>query len=174
MTTPRENLLKERRGVPSRRMPRMRESLRPAEFAHDESRWPLVRVTCPKAEVDVTSLESHLRYLDSVLARRRPYVLVIDARGSAPMDARSRDRMRQHRMANNEAMGQLQRGVAIVVDCTLQRAIMGAILAVSPGPWRDMIFDSMPEAERWASECLTATREERGVGGEQVGAGSDG
>ncbi len=135
----------------------MSASIPPTRYTHDESRWPVVRCIVPKEAPDPLSLEEHLRFIDELLSRRRPFVLLIDTRGGAALDAPARDRIRQHRKARFALYERYVRGFAVVTESSLQRALMTAILAVAPGPNPEKMFDNLADALRWAHECMAAS-----------------
>ena len=123
------------------------------DYIFDESQWPLVRVTVP-ADVDLCGVEGYLAHVDRLLARRQPYVIVLDARGSQAMDAPCRQLLRDHRRRIFIEAQRYQLAMAFVVESAIQRAILGAILWVAPEPSPSKTFRTAEDAEAWATAHL--------------------
>jgi hypothetical protein len=134
--------------------PVLRGRMDSRDYLHDETRWPLVRVTVPTENPDAAGFERHLAAVDSVLARRQPFAVVVDARAGRGMPAWQRDRLRTHRRAVFFETQRYQRAVAFVVGSAFQRAILGAILWLAPEPCPSRTFASLEEAESWAQSHL--------------------
>ncbi len=134
-----------------------------SRFIHDESRWPLVRVVFPKVPSDLAALDEHFRHIDGVLARRTPFVLIIDQREAGALDAAARDRIRQFRTSRFALLQRYRRATAFLTGTSLQKATMNAIVAVAPGSSPEQMFDSLEEAERWGLACLGASATTTGL-----------
>jgi hypothetical protein len=130
----------------------------PCRYVTDESRWPIVQITCPRMAPDLAAVERYAAFLDGVLARRLPYCLILDAREAGPLDARGRDRIRQQRTSSMHLRERYQLGAAHVADTALERAIIRAILAASPGDSPERLCETLAEAEQWVSGRLASRR----------------
>jgi hypothetical protein len=120
----------------------------------DESRWPLVRITVPVHDPDMPEFERYLGTLARLLARRQPYVIVVDARAGGSIPVQQRERLRQYRRQVFGEAQRYQRGIAFVVESAIQRAVLSSLLWLAPEPSPSKVFSSVLEAEAWAESCL--------------------
>jgi hypothetical protein len=134
--------------------------MEPSRYVIDETRWPLVRILAPARPPGKEEFERHLSRLDAILARRQPYVVVLDCRGSgsSSMPTDQRELLRKQRRAAFCEAQKYQRAMAFVVDSAIQRAVLGALLWLAPEPCPTRIFTTGDEADAWVTSFLVRTR----------------
>jgi hypothetical protein len=127
------------------------------DYIVDDSSWPLVRVIVP-ASVDVRGMDRYLARVDGYLARRQPYVVLLDARASRALDVPCRERLREHRRRIFLEAQRYQLAMAFVAESAFQRAILAAILWLAPEPCPSKTFGTLADAEAWVTAFLTKAR----------------
>lgn len=120
----------------------------------DEARWPLAVFESPGARpVSEIDTDSFYAELDRLLRRRERFATLHDLRDTRP-DATRRKRFADW-IETHEAELRLRLAAhAVVVDSTLQRGMITAILWMTSPPCPMKVFDDREEAERWLLEML--------------------
>jgi hypothetical protein len=115
----------------------------------DLERWPLVCIRPPSAVPDEgAELDAFYRELETVLARRRPLVVLYDLRGVRTSTAR-RERMIEWTSKHDAAIRTYMSALAIVVSSEEERANVTAAFWSLKQSYHARIFDSTEEAEHW-------------------------
>jgi hypothetical protein len=124
-----------------------------ARLVVDMSRWPLVVLTHAGQPTD-EQLAAHLDEIErTVLARRAPFVQVIDqSRGEMP-SPQQRALIAAHQAKMDEFYARYCRGEAYVVAPAI-RGAMVAVFWIAKPPYPYVFVDSLDEALEWARRAL--------------------
>jgi hypothetical protein len=126
------------------------------EAAHlqvDVSRWPVVQLTCVGRASD-HQWAGHLREIEEkVLARREPFVHVIDqTRGELP-DPVQRSLIVRHQLRMEPRYRAYCRGEVYVATPEMQQ-VMCTVFSQAKPPYPYTFVESLDEAARWAETRL--------------------
>ena len=121
---------------------------------HDDARWPVVIVRMPAGSMTTEEFDRHLEQLVAYLERGEPHALVIDI-GEGDLVGENRHQLTEHHRIHAVAVRAFVRGVALVVRAPIHRVMYGAIDALLGSPYPFRRFDSLEEAEAWATQALT-------------------
>jgi hypothetical protein len=120
---------------------------------HDDTRWPIVIVRMPAGPMTTAEFDHHLQQLAAYLQRGEAHALVIDI-GEGDMVGENRRQLAEHHRIHAAAVQAHLRGVALVVHAPIHRAMYGAIDALLQAPYSFRRFDSLEDAEAWASQTV--------------------
>jgi hypothetical protein len=123
-------------------------------YAVDVSRWPLVVIGATDAVRDNRALEATYAAIEAALARRQPFVAMIDVRG-AVSDPTRRKRMIGFVQDRRAQLDHFLLATAAVVGSGLERGIVTAALWLLPGTANVRVFTDRNEAEAWLRQELT-------------------
>jgi hypothetical protein len=123
-------------------------------YEYDERSWPILRVTTPRTPPSEETFREHLARLTAFLRRRQPYAVILNTSGRSTLDAPFREMVRKHRLASYAEAALYQRAGAFVVGSVFERAVLTAILSMSPAPYPSRVFDDVDLAEAWVSPYL--------------------
>lgn len=123
-------------------------------YAVDASRWPLVTIGATAAVRDNGALEATYAAADLLLARRQPFVTLIDVRG-AVSDPTRRKRMMTFVQERRPQFDHFLIATAAVVGSGLERGIVTAALWLLPGKPNIRVFTDRNEAEAWLRQEVT-------------------
>jgi hypothetical protein len=123
-------------------------------YEYDERNWPILRVRTPMAPPSEETFKEHLARLTAFLRRRQPYAVILDTSGRSALGAPFREMVRKHRIATYAEAALYQRAGAFVVGSVFERAILTAILTMSPAPYPSRVFDDIYLAEAWVTRYL--------------------
>jgi hypothetical protein len=146
------------------------ENIHYTTWVIDIGRWPLVIIRPPSGrgertdanlelglglgiDVDLAAdedreLDQFYQSLEQLLARRRPYVALYDARGVRSSASR-RARMSDWSSLNDSAIRTHMIALAVVVGSELERAQVTAGFWSLKQSYHARIFESFEDAERW-------------------------
>lgn len=123
---------------------------------YDDSKWPVLLVTLPEADLSGAAMLAHVDQMSSFTARGTPYVAVIDVRGAPALTAQSRrlaaDRMDQ----DDDAHPGVLLGLGIVLATSIHRGVFKAMAWLSRSPRPFEAFTSVEEAVKWARRLSNA------------------
>ena len=125
-------------------------------FTIDDSQWP-------RGEIRYEGLatpEEFDAYLEDVrrIRSRGPNVLILDGRKSGMLPARIRRRQAEWLDENRAMLERNSRGTVFVLESSVLRGALTAILWLAPIPGEWAVLRSLEEAERWADERLAKLR----------------
>jgi hypothetical protein len=123
------------------------------DFQLDETQWPLVQARWTSLEGG--TLTAFLKRMDSWLARKERFGLLLDSRGAGPMPPEQRKLVLDH-MRANAALTAKYFVQAVVIDNLVQRTLFHAIRLVFPSPFPNRIFSDPDAARSWLNEQLQA------------------
>jgi hypothetical protein len=123
-------------------------------YEYDERSWPILRVTTPRTPPSEETFKEHLARLTAFLRRHQPYAVIINTSGRSTLDAPFREMVRKHRLASYAEAAIYQRAGAFVVGSVFERAVLAAILSMSPVPYPTRVFDDIDLAEAWVTQYL--------------------
>lgn len=124
----------------------------------DEGRWPIAIFESPGARLpgEIDS-DSFYVELDRLLARGERFATLHDLRGTRP-DAARRRRFTDWVETNKSELSRWLAAHAVVVDSTLLRGIITAVLWMTAPPCPMRVFDDRAEAERWLASMIAETK----------------
>jgi len=125
-----------------------------AGFDYDDSDWPVVRIGSPKTVADDATFERHIQRLTAYLERRKPLVFVIELHDATSLSVEQRDRIRRHEAERRDLIARYQRGMAIVVRSSFQRAMIKAVFWLIESPSPTQAFATIEAAMSWARALL--------------------
>jgi len=129
-----------------------------AQIGLDTSRWPVPIVT-PEGIVSPTELsEFFVSYSAMIEKRREPYVLIIDLRRAADMPAAQRKILTDYMKKQEETLGRLCAGTALIFESKLMKALLTAIFWVKNPPQEVRVFNTLQEAQSWGAEAMARKR----------------
>jgi hypothetical protein len=123
-------------------------------YEYDERSWPILRVRTPMAPPSEDTFKEHLARLTSFLRRRQPYAVILNTSGRSTLAAPFREMVRKHRLATYAEAALYQRAAAFVVGSVFERAVLTAILTMSPAPYPSRVFEDIDLAEAWVARHL--------------------
>jgi hypothetical protein len=127
----------------------------PTVLTVDTSHWPMVELTYSGTPSD-SELTGHLREIEErVLARREPFVQVIDQREGSMPDAIQRALIAEHQRRMEDAYRDYCRGEVYIVSKETRQA-MTAVFWLAPPPYPYAFVETTPEAVAWARQRLQA------------------
>ena len=119
----------------------------------DDSKWPLVRMHFPTDEWPDDEFERYLKYLEDNLNRAEragvKTALLFNASGSPNADAQRRKWQADWMKKHNEQSARMTAGYAFVIDSTVVRGLLTAILWLAPMPAPHTVVRTEEEAESW-------------------------
>jgi hypothetical protein len=121
----------------------------------DDSRWPLVVFTAV-GEQTPEEFEAYLADCDSLLRRREPYGVIFDARRSAPIGPKLRQRMVGWLGRNDALLRAYIVANSMVMATALQRGVFRAILWMRPLPFPYSVETSLEGARAFVCSRLMA------------------
>jgi len=125
----------------------------------DESRWPLVVVRYG-VNVDENEFEELLSRLDKNVRRtaaaRQKTTLIYDSTSGYQASPRIRKRQAEWMKANADITRLNCVGIGFVIDSSLVRGILTAILWLSDMPAPYTVVGTFAEAEQWCEKQLSA------------------
>ncbi len=125
----------------------------------DESRWPLVVVRYD-AKVDENEFEELLSRLDKNVRKaasaRQKTALIYDSTSGYQASPRIRKRQAEWMKANAEATRLNCAGIGFVINSSLVRGVLTAILWLSDMPAPYTVVGTLAEAEDWCEKELGA------------------
>jgi hypothetical protein len=117
----------------------------------DLSQWPIVVLSCA-GNPPVAEWAQHLREIETrVLARRRPFVQIIDQRAAEPLDAARRALIASHQNRMSFSYAEWCLGEAYVASARM-RSAMTAVSWVATLPYAHVFVDTLEEGVTWARE----------------------
>ena len=134
-------------------LPERDARLKRGSYKVETTDWPLVVIS---AEGDITpaELERHLVEYRSVLDRDMPCAIVFDASKVGKIDAYTRRRYTEFMQQNNDDFRRLCRGIGFVINSSIVRGALTAVLWMVDFPFAYKIFATSDEAAAWARRQL--------------------
>jgi hypothetical protein len=127
----------------------------PTVLTVDTSGWPMVELVYRGTPSD-SALSEHLREIEEkVLARREPFVQIIDQREGTMPDAIQRALIAEHQRRMEDAYRDYCRGEVYIVSKQTRQA-MTAVFWLAPPPYPYAFVETPPEAFAWARERMQA------------------
>jgi hypothetical protein len=123
-------------------------------YEYDDRNWPILRVRTPMTPPSEETFKEHLARLTGFLRRHEPYAVILDTSGRSTLAAPFREMVRKHRLATYAEAAIYQRAAAFVVGSVFERAVLTAILTMSPAPYPSRVFDDIDLAEAWVTKYL--------------------
>ena len=123
---------------------------------YDDSKWPVLLVTLPEADLSGARMLAHLDHMSSLTARGTPYVAIIDVRLSPALSAQSRRLTAERMDQDDEAHPGVLLGVGIVLATSVHRGIFKAMTWLSRSPRPFEAFTDLEEAAKWARRLSNA------------------
>ncbi|HEX8954589.1 MAG TPA: hypothetical protein VF945_22195 [Polyangia bacterium] len=120
----------------------------------DESKWPRVYATWPGQQLDDEAFEAMVRAMSALANRGERYVIIHDARRAARPTPKQRAYAAAQQKLDAERTRRLLAGTALVVSSPLIASVVTAINWITPPPFPQKIFSSIPDAEAWATAQL--------------------
>jgi hypothetical protein len=118
-------------------------------FTVDLERWPLVYIKPPAAPSDDANIIAlYCRALESMLARRRPHVVLLDMRG-ARTTANGRRSMVDWLIRHDAAVREWMIALAVLASSELDRVQVTATFWSFDSSFHSRIFSDQPAAEHW-------------------------
>ena len=116
----------------------------------DLARWPLVMAQPPSAKPlsDEGSLDDFFRDLDLVLSKRRPFVVLFDAR-RARNSSNERKRLIAWANLHDRSISKYMVALAVLVESEIERAYVTAAFWNLKRSYHARIFQNASEAEHW-------------------------
>jgi len=125
----------------------------PTVLTVDTRRWPIVELVYSGTPSD-SDLATHLGEIEAkVLARRQPFVHIIDQRDGSMPDAIQRALIADHQRRMEDAYREYCRGEVYIVSKETRQA-MTAVFWLAPPPYPYAFMASASEALAWAKERL--------------------
>ena len=125
----------------------------PPGFRYELSEWPIcltVRTQTPTDE----AYAQHLRNLDSMLARPERQVHIMTTEGESPARPAHIKMQAAWNERSHAALARNCLGVGMVIQSTLQRLGMGAMLATMKKPVPYQVFGNTEAALAWARRVI--------------------
>ena len=120
----------------------------------DTSAWPVVHVRCVGRASDA-EWAGHLREIEEkVLARREPFVQVIDQTRIVAPDPIQRAIIVRHQLQMEHRYKQFCRGEVYVAPAEMQ-LVMSSVFCQARPVYPYAFVENLDEATRWAAERLT-------------------
>ena len=127
------------------------------DFEFDESSWPIVVLRWQGRPSDASVIAALAR-MDSMLARRERFGLIIDSRGSLGLTPEQRGMLVAH-MKRNVELNEKYLVQALVATDLISRTLYWGVQVVMPPPYPSKVFREFDAARAWIVEML-----ERGAG----------
>ena len=124
---------------------------------YDEGDWPIVLVSLPKEDLDRAKLLQHVEQLTAFTRRGRPYVQIIDVRGSNSLNAEARRVVVERMDQDEETHPGILLGVAMVLATPMHRGIFKAISWLTRTPRPFEAFSEIDDAKVWARDLIART-----------------
>jgi hypothetical protein len=115
--------------------------------------WPLVSLTA-EGDIAPADLDRHLIEYGALFQRNLPFAVVYDATKVGKIDAYTRRRYAEFHQENNENFRRLCRGIGFVINSSLVRGALTAVLWMVDFPFPYKIFATRDEAAAWARRQL--------------------
>lgn len=125
---------------------------------YDESRWPLVSVCLPQAELNDQEFDAFLDKLDGLFLRMQRFAVLLDARVAPALAPRRRKAVATRANAAQERHPGLMVGFAVVLSSPVQRGVFTAIHWLLRRSDNTRAHATLAEAEAWLLERLRAER----------------
>lgn len=124
-------------------------------YRFDATNLPMLRITCTGV-VDDDAFRAYLGEYQAVLAQGKPYAVLFDASEAGVPSSAQRKLQADFMRDNAVLIGALCVGGAFVIQSTLVRGALTAILWLQPMPFRHVIVGTVAEGEAWCRGRLTA------------------
>ncbi len=124
-------------------------------YRFDATTLPLLRITFA-GSVDDAAFRAYLGEYRAVLAQGKPYAVLLDASEAGVPSSAQRKLQADFMRDNAGAMGAVCVGGAFVIQSTLVRGALTAILWLQPMPFRHVVVSTMAEGEAWCRGRLVA------------------
>ncbi len=121
----------------------------------DERRWPIVCFTF-RGATSLEQLEEYLRGSDRILERGGKYAGIVLTEDVRPHDVKLIRRQAQWIKTNEARLREHSVGVALVIQSTMVRGMLRAVLWLQPMPQPYIVCGSVEEATAWVRERLIA------------------
>lgn len=121
----------------------------------DEKLWPLV-VFRYEGPLSMQDLEALVARLSEILARREPYVAIVDGRKSQGMTPEQRQHQADWMKRNDAQLRKYCLGSAFVVTSALARLTLNVIVVLKPPPLPYTVVSTLEAAAVWAADRLEA------------------
>ncbi len=122
----------------------------------DDSRHPIVVVTFVGLATDAEFQDYLTRMEKMILSRRETNCTILDATRAGNTPPVQRRMQADWLKRNEDLLRQYSAGTAFVIDSSLVRGLLTAILWMSPMATPHTIVASLDEAESWAAAQLRA------------------
>jgi hypothetical protein len=119
----------------------------------DSKAWPLVHFIA-EGELTQAQLNDHLRDHRAILDRNEPYAIVIDATAMGSTDAFLRKRYAEFIATNGATLKRLCKGAAVVLNSSLTRGVITAVMWMTTVPFPHKVFGDRAEAIAWAKQQI--------------------
>lgn len=125
-------------------------------YEHDESKWPIV-VSRSIGESEDADIAAYIAAHEAAISRG-PHVVILDARNGVGMSGKHRKQVADWIREAGPRLVRSRLGLAFVSGSLVTRGLITATYWLTPPPYPQQSFKTMPEAEAWASELLAAKR----------------
>ena len=125
-------------------------------YLFDASNLPLLRVTFAGV-IDDDAFRIYLGEYQAVLQRGKPYAVLIDATTAGVPTSAQRKLQADFIRENAVVMGAVCLGGAFVIQSTLVRGALTAILWLQPMPFRHVVVSTLAEGEAWCRGRLAGS-----------------
>jgi hypothetical protein len=125
-------------------------------ISFDERRWPLVRITF-RGNASDDEFDGYLARMTQLVSRGQKIATLLDARGTGAVSPVQRKKQAEWQKRHADALRRNVVGTAFVIDSSLVRGALTAILWLSPLPQPHHVTATPEEAERWARHQLQAS-----------------
>jgi hypothetical protein len=117
----------------------------------DVSHWPVVILTY-SGNPAIPQVAEHLREIETrVLARRRPFVQIVDQRAGEPLDPARRALVASHQNRMSFSYAEYCLGEAYVASASM-RSTMTAVAWVAKLPYPHVFVDTLEQGIAWGRE----------------------
>ena len=120
----------------------------PVPYRLDASTLPLLRITFAGV-IDDDAFRVYLGEYKAVLLRGKPFAALIDATAAGVPTSAQRKLQADFMRDNALVIGAVCLGGAFVIQSTLVRRALTAILWLQPMPFRHVVVGTLAEGETW-------------------------
>lgn len=136
-------------------------SMRPRREARktihmDAAGVPIVRVSL-EGQVSDEDFQAYLRNSDDLIQAGQAYALIYDGLRTTGLSPRQRRQQVEWIQANRPSLVKLCRGAAFVINSSVVRGVLTAIIWVEAMPFEYVVVGSLIEAEQWVRKRLDET-----------------
>jgi hypothetical protein len=124
-------------------------------YRFDATTLPLLRITFA-GSVDDDAFRAYLGEYRAVLSQGKPYAVLLDASDAGVPSSAQRKLQADFIRDNAVVMGAVCVGGAFIIQSTLVRGALTAILWLQPMPFRHVVVGTVAEGEAWCRGRLTA------------------